>query len=151
MSVVVIGAGAWGTTLAGLAHRAGSDTTLVARNLDVFHALAETRRHPISLPGYVLPPDVALVRDVAEGIATEPDCVVVAVPSAAIGEVGSLLVASGYRGPIVTASKGIDPKTLKTPTERLADAIGCNARLGGLSGPNLAGEIAAGRLSLIHI
>lgn len=144
VDVAIIGAGAWGTTLAGLAAAAGSTATLVARNEAVYRSLAESRRHPVSLPGYRLPDEVLVVRDAAATLALPIDVVVVAVPSAAIDAVARTIAAGGYRGPVVTATKGIDPRTLRTSGECLAGALP-GAPIVALSGPNLAGEIAAGQ------
>jgi glycerol-3-phosphate dehydrogenase (NAD(P)+) len=44
---------------------------------------------------------------------------------------------------VVTATKGIDPETLRTSSERLAAALP-DVSIVALSGPNLAAEIAAG-------
>ncbi len=144
MRVTIIGSGAWGTTLAGLAHQAGSDVTLVARNAEVHRALSQARRHPVSLPGYELPRAVTVVRDAMDALRSGPECVLVAVPSAGVTTVAEVIATSGYVGPIVTATKGLDPVGLTTPSERLAEVIGVEARIAALSGPNLAGEIAAG-------
>ncbi len=144
MDVAIIGAGAWGTTLAGLATRAGSQATLVARDPAVQRSLVESRQHPVSLPGYRLPERVEVVSDAADALATSPHLVVVAVPSAAIDAVARTIAASTFRGPVVTATKGIDPETLRTSSERLAAALP-GVPIVALSGPNLAGEIADGQ------
>ena len=49
-SVAVIGAGAWGTALAGVAARAGRDVVLCARNASSAAEIAATRANP-RLPG----------------------------------------------------------------------------------------------------
>lgn len=144
MRVVVIGSGAWGTVLAGLARRAGSEVTLVARNVAVRRSLLASRQHPVSVPAYRLAPDVRIVERAEEALASAPEVVVVVVPSAAVEVIGREIGAAGFRGVIVSATKGIDPASLRAPTERLAETIGAGARIAALSGPNLAGEIAAG-------
>ena len=144
MNVVIIGSGAWGTTLAGLVTRAGSKATLVVRNPETYRSLSKRRRHPVSLPGYTLPTEVQLARSIEDALDTGPDLVIVAVPTAAIDDVGEVLAQSHYRGPIVTAAKGLDPDTLRTASDRICDAIEDELRLAVLSGPNLANEIAAG-------
>jgi len=144
MNVVIIGSGAWGTTLAGLVTRAGSKATLVVRNPETYRSLSKRRRHPVSLPGYTLPTEVQLARSIEDALDTGPDLVIVAVPTAAIDDVGEVLARSHYRGPIVTATKGLDPDTLRTASDRICDAIEDELRLAVLSGPNLANEIAAG-------
>lgn len=144
VDVVIIGAGAWGTTLAGLTTLAGSRATLVARDAAVHRSLVESRRHPVSLPGYRLPTGVEVIRDAAEALARSPHLVVVVVPSSGIDEVAQTIAASQYRGPVMTATKGIDPQTLRTSSERLAAALP-GMPIVALSGPNLAGEIADGQ------
>jgi glycerol-3-phosphate dehydrogenase (NAD(P)+) len=143
VDVVIIGAGAWGTTLAGLAERAGSSVTLVARNDAVRRSLIETRRHPVSLRGFRLPEGVRVVRDIDDASTVAVGLVVVAVPSVGVDMAAVTIAASGYQGPVVTATKGIDPETLRTSSERLTDALP-DVPIVALSGPNLAGEIAAG-------
>jgi glycerol-3-phosphate dehydrogenase (NAD(P)+) len=145
MHVVIIGSGAWGTTLAGLADRAGSRVTLLARNESVFRSLRDTRRHPVSVPGYVLPAAVDVDRDAGAVLAGEVDIVVVVVPSVAIDNVAETIAGSRYRGPVVTATKGIDPETLLTSSERLSRVLADRCPIVALSGPNLAAEIAAGQ------
>ncbi len=144
MRVTIIGAGAWGTTLAGVALDAGSEVSLVARNLTVFATLNTERRHPISVPGYRLPDAVEVVGDAREALRAAPDLIVLAVPSSGIQEAVEVVAGSGFRGIVVTATKGIDPVSLRTPVERVAQALGDSQRLAALSGPNLAGEVAAG-------
>jgi glycerol-3-phosphate dehydrogenase (NAD(P)+) len=143
MKVVIIGAGAWGTTLAGLASKAGSAVTLVVRDEEVYRSLRDTGQHPVSVPGYHLPGEVRLARAIAD-VASGGDLIVVAVPSAAVTGVAASIVATGYGGPVVSATKGIDPESLHTPSERIAEVLGDTRRVAALSGPNLAAELAAG-------
>ncbi len=143
VDLVIIGAGAWGTTLAGLAVSAGSTVTLVARNEAVHRSLVESRRHPVSLPGYHLPVEVRVVREAGAALAVNVDLVVVVVPSVAVDAVARAIASSGYSGVVMTATKGIDPATLRTSSERLSDALP-DLSITALSGPNLAGEIAMG-------
>ena len=55
-TVAVIGAGAWGTALAGVAARAGREVTLWARNADAVKNIAASRINP-KLPGVKLDAD----------------------------------------------------------------------------------------------
>jgi glycerol-3-phosphate dehydrogenase (NAD(P)+) len=144
MRVTIIGSGAWGTTLAGVALDAGSEVVLVARNPSVLTTLSTERRHPVSVPGYRLPDAVEVVGDARAALRAAPDLVVLAVPSGGIDEAADAVAGSGYRGILVTATKGIDPETLRTPVERVAHVLGDVQRIAALSGPNLAGEVAAG-------
>lgn len=144
MNVIVIGSGAWGTTLAGVANSAGSDVTLVARNPVTCQTLSDERSHPVSLPGYRLSERIRVVPDISRVLGSNVDVAIVAVPSASIHAVGEAISSTGYDGPVVTAAKGIEPERLLTPSQNLEAAIGSPARIAALSGPNLAREIALG-------
>ena len=76
-SVAVIGAGAWGTALAGVAARAGRDVILFARNAESAAAIAATRQNP-KLSGAPLDASVSVTSDVA--LAARADIIVIATP-----------------------------------------------------------------------
>src|SRR5690242_8288773 len=77
--VCVIGAGAWGTALAGVAARAGREVTLYARDAAVAATISATRDNP-RLPGIPLDPGIAVTDDVAAA-AGRAEVVVIAVPA----------------------------------------------------------------------
>lgn len=144
--LAVIGTGAWGTTLALVAHRAGKRTTLVGRNADVISSLQQDRRHPHSLPGIDIPSEIALSRNSAEAIA-DADVVLLVIPTQKLRQAVTPL-ADHLRGKIVvTAAKGIEIGTSLLPSQILEDVIGrhCDTPIAVLSGPNLAMEIAQGK------
>ena len=66
--VGVIGAGAWGTALAGVAARAGRDVALYARNAESAAALKATRANP-KLSGVLLDAGVDVTDDIAAAAA----------------------------------------------------------------------------------
>lgn len=144
MKVLVIGTGAWGTTLAALVDRAGHGATLFGRNTEVITTLGETRRHPVSLPGFELSLRVNVTDKWSTVISARPDIIVVAVATSGIDMVANMLSKAEYDGVVVTATKGIDPASLMTATERIESKIRDAGRIAALSGPNLAGEIAMG-------
>jgi glycerol-3-phosphate dehydrogenase (NAD(P)+) len=144
--VAVLGAGSWGTALALLLAPSGVEVRLWDRTPGLVEALradGENRRY---LPGAALPANIAPTSS-PEQAATGASCVVVAVPSSAVGGVLEqfrpfLLPAAD----IVLASKGLAPETGKLPFEVAGDALGPGfiGQIVALSGPNLAGEIARG-------
>lgn len=143
--LMVIGSGAWGTTLAMVAHRAGTPTVLVARDEATADSLRRHRRHPRSLEGIDLTPEVNVITDWREDIATV-DAVILAIPTqkqrSALAD-----LAPALRGKIVvTAAKGIEVGTMLLPTETIEDVTGLHddTPICALSGPNLAGEVARG-------
>ena len=129
-SVVVLGAGAWGTALALHALRQGHQVTLWARSAA---ALARTRTNP-RLPGHDLPAALRLETDIFSAM-NGADLAIMAVPVQHLRNVGSNLPPM----PMLLACKGVETSTGLFPSEILN-----RPRLGVLSGPNFAAEIARG-------
>src|ERR1700686_959519 len=77
-SVAVIGAGAWGTALAGVAARAGRDVILYARNPESASQIGSTRANP-KLSGMRLEPSVGVTDDIA--VAATADIILIATPA----------------------------------------------------------------------
>src|SRR5882724_5359375 len=76
-SVAVIGAGAWGTALAGVAARAGRDVVLYARNSDSAAGIAATRENP-KLSGARLETGIKVTGDIV--LAAAADMILIATP-----------------------------------------------------------------------
>ncbi|MGN6484229.1 MAG: NAD(P)H-dependent glycerol-3-phosphate dehydrogenase, partial [Thermomicrobiales bacterium] len=142
--LTILGAGAWGTTLALLADRAGADVTLVAHRHEDARVMAERRRHPRSLPGLMIPPGITLA-SLGDDLPAS-DLMVVAVPTQNLRSALALLPAPLADAPIVSAAKGIELGTLLRPSQVIADVLHREPGKGivVLSGPNLATEIAEG-------
>jgi glycerol-3-phosphate dehydrogenase (NAD(P)+) len=134
-SVAVIGAGAWGTALAIQASRAGAAVTLWARDPGRAVSIATTRENP-RLPGARLP---EMIRVTAE-LPSADDALLIAVPTQHMRAVAAHLPAGA---PLVCCAKGVEAGTLRLPLEVLAE-LHPNAPIAVLTGPNFAGEIAAG-------
>lgn len=119
-SVAIVGAGAWGCALARQAVRAGSSVTLWARD-----------------PARVRDPSLAAT-SVLPG--QGHDAILLAVP---VQYMRGLLGQFRPTAPVVICSKGIEAATGKLPLEIVEglypDVVGAV-----LTGPNFAGEIAAG-------
>ena len=136
MRVAVLGSGSWGTALAIVLGRNGHDVLLLGRDPEEIASIERLRENLRYLPGFVLPQNVrsALLREPCAA-----DLAVVAVPSGAVRETASCLPGGPCR--IVVASKGLEPHTGRFMVDVLAEARP-EARVGALSGPNLAVEIA---------
>jgi glycerol-3-phosphate dehydrogenase (NAD(P)+) len=141
--VAVVGAGAWGTTLAILLGR-HEPVTLWCRTAESAARIAETRRNEVRLPGVDLSPGVRPTAD-PKAVA-EADLVIVAVPSAYVREAMALIGPSvSPVADVLSVVKGLERGTLLRMSEVIADAGAIDpARIGALSGPNLAAEIARG-------
>ena len=139
----VVGAGAWGTTLAVLLAR-NEPVTLLAHSAETAAQIAAERRNERRLPGVDLPESVAVTAD--PGALGSADLVVVAVPSQHVrDEVGRVASSIPAAADVVSVVKGLEPDTLLRMTEVIADAGSlAPTRIAALSGPNLALEIARG-------
>jgi glycerol-3-phosphate dehydrogenase (NAD(P)+) len=148
MRVAVVGGGAWGTTLAAmLATRA--DTTLWAREPEVIDAVRSRRENTVFLSGVALPAELRVAADLADAVVGR-QLVVIAVPAQHIRAVGTALAPLvDEMVPLVSLAKGIERQTLLRPSEVLADVMPHRGsdRIGVLSGPNLAREVAGGQPS----
>lgn len=144
--LAVIGSGAWGTTLAMVSHRAGTDTTLVIRNDDVFAGIRDSRRHPFSLKGIEIPVGLMLTQDAESAIAAA-DVVLFVIPTQKLRAAITPLADSLRGNIVVTASKGIEIGTSMLPIQIIEDVIGTDPStpICALSGPNLALEVAWGK------
>ena len=146
--LTIIGAGAWGTTLAALAseHLA---TTLWAREPLVVSAIQEHGENTPFLPGFPLPPGLAVTVDLRSAVAGA-DMVIVAVPSPYVRDV--LVAARASIDPgavVVSVTKGLEARTGKRITEVITEALAGHdpATIGLMAGPNLASEVMAGHPS----
>ncbi|MFN8103716.1 MAG: NAD(P)H-dependent glycerol-3-phosphate dehydrogenase [Acidimicrobiia bacterium] len=142
-TVAVVGAGSWGTTLAALAADAGHTARIWCRRAEIAAEISAEHRSPY-LPGISLPWALRASTDASEVLAGA-DYVLVAVPSHALGDViGAMAGEIGADATVLSVSKGIEQQTLRRMTEVLAAELPqvAAARIGALSGPNLAREIA---------
>ncbi|MGH2406706.1 MAG: NAD(P)H-dependent glycerol-3-phosphate dehydrogenase [Candidatus Limnocylindrales bacterium] len=142
--LAVIGAGAWGTTLALRLATAGP-VHLLARDEATARAISGVRENRRHLPGFVLPAEVSVGADPA-ALASADQLVVVAVPSAAMRTEATRWGTSVHPAAVVlSAAKGLEQGSLLRMTEVLAEQIpAAQGRIAALSGPNLALEIAQG-------
>jgi glycerol-3-phosphate dehydrogenase (NAD(P)+) len=142
--VAVIGAGAWGTTLAIRLADAERPVSIWAHTAEAGERLAADRENRRYLPGLTFPPNLRVATD--DSYLSEPHRVyVVAVPSAHLREtLRRLAPALDRNAAVLSVVKGIEEDTQL----RMSQVIGQElpgARVAALSGPNLAREIAAGK------
>jgi glycerol-3-phosphate dehydrogenase (NAD(P)+) len=144
--IAVIGAGSWGTTAAALA--AGSTPTVLwSRRPEVAESVNRAHRNPVYLPDHVLPDGLHATTDLLEAV-DGAGAVVMAVPSHGFRDVFSVAAPRIAPGtPIVSLTKGIEQQTLATMTQVVAEVSPHHdpGRVGVMTGPNLASEVAAGQ------
>jgi glycerol-3-phosphate dehydrogenase (NAD(P)+) len=145
MRIAVIGAGSWGTTVAALAARA-NPTVLWARRPELCEAINKRSENDEYLPGHRLPYTVRAVDDLGEAV-DGADVVVMGVPSHGFRQVFRELAPSIPGGvPILSLTKGIEQDTMRRMTEIISEESPeiDAAKVGVLTGPNLAREIIEG-------
>jgi glycerol-3-phosphate dehydrogenase (NAD(P)+) len=139
--VAVIGAGAWGTALAGVAARAGRDVTLFARDAAAATAIAVTRENP-KLPGIQLDPRIAVSGDLA--LTSGAQIVLLVIPAQHLRAAAATLAPHLEAGtPVIACAKGIERGSHQFMTEVIAEAAPRTAPA-ILSGPSFAGDVARG-------
>jgi glycerol-3-phosphate dehydrogenase (NAD(P)+) len=140
-SVSVIGAGAWGTALAGVAARAGRDVVLYARDSTSAAHIAATRTNP-KLAGVSLDAAIEVTDDIA--LAARADIILVATPAQHLrAAVAALAPHLAKATPVIATAKGIERGTHKFMTEVIAETAP-NAIAAILSGPSFAEDVARG-------
>lgn len=142
--VTVIGTTSWGTTLGVLLARRSIDVRMWARSSEEAHLLQHTRENQRFLPNITLPPSLLITSDQEEALA-DADLVLFAVPSRSLRQnVQKVSHAIPKTATVVSATKGLERDTGKRMSQVLEEELpdSLKSRIGALSGPNLAQEIA---------
>jgi glycerol-3-phosphate dehydrogenase (NAD(P)+) len=141
--VAVFGAGSWGTAFSVVLADAGNDVTLWARREELCTTINEKRENTDYLPGIELPPTVRATHD-PERTLSGADVVVLAVPSQTLRpNLQEWVPLVPPDAVLLSLMKGVELGTLKRMSEVIAEVTGADAsRIGVVSGPNLAKEIA---------
>lgn len=145
--IAIVGTGAWGSTLALLAHRAGRDAVLIARNDQTAAHIRSTRRRLGHEDGPALPGGIEVTADAAGAIGPA-DIVLIALPVQSMRGAVRNLAPCLEAKTVVTCAKGLELETLRRPSQVIAEELtsaGASATICALSGPNLASEIAGGK------
>ncbi len=141
-SISVVGAGSWGTTLAKILADNGRHVLLWSRGADQCTAINRNHRNERYLPGFDLPKRLEATTDL-ERVCKNSPLILLVVPSHGLRKVafqmGEFL---GGDQMIVHATKGIEIDTGKRMSQVIREET-CVRKVGVLSGPNLARELAA--------
>lgn len=143
MSVVVLGGGSWGTTIAKVIADGGTPVKLWTRREDQAKLIASTGRNSDYLPGIDLPGNLTATSNLAEAL-EGAEQVYLAVPSQSLrenlAEWKSQLPAGAT---LVSLMKGLEVGSGARMSEVIAEVTGFPmSQIAVLSGPNLALEIA---------
>jgi len=141
-TVAVIGGGSWGTVLAKLASENVQEVRVWVRDETQARAMNSTKSNPAYVKNLVLPDNVRVFSDISRVFENRVQVVIWALPSKAC-RVQAKEFAKYFRGDevILHATKGIEEGSMKRISVILAKELPC-ARIGVISGPNLASEIA---------
>ena len=139
MRIAVLGAGAWGTSIASVLG-ARLEVTLWARDAGQAQEIASTRRNQRYLPGIALPAAVVVSSDLSKTV-SEARLVLAATPVAGLRE---LLEKIRSVTSLVWLCKGFEEGSGALPHQIAAEVLGEASRCGALSGPSFAEEVARG-------
>jgi glycerol-3-phosphate dehydrogenase (NAD(P)+) len=142
VNTAIIGAGGWGTALAGLWGKDDRRIVLWGHNADRIARLRKSRENSDYLPGLQLPGSVHVTGQIAD--CTDADLIVFATPSTALRNIAAQLAKVGLTDAVLlSCTKGIEHGSGMRMTEILRETFPAN-KIAVLSGPNLAGEVAKG-------
>ena len=142
--VGIIGGGSWGTVLAKLVSQNCQEVRVWMRDEESVRAINSTRAHSQYLPEFRMDDRVHAFSSLDRVFEGGLDAVFWALPAHACREQAKIF-SSYFRGDeiLIHATKGVEPGTMKRISEVLGEELPCR-RLGVISGPNLAEEIARG-------
>jgi glycerol-3-phosphate dehydrogenase (NAD(P)+) len=143
-TVAVVGAGAWGTTLAAQLGKR-EPVLLLTHRPEVADQINATHRNDQRLSGIELPEALVATADAA-ALRAATDLVLFAVPSSHLRSVVAQVAPSiPGSADILSVVKGLENGSLLRMSEVIAEAGAIDPRrIAALSGPNLASEIAQG-------
>ncbi len=141
-SIGVLGAGTWGIALARMLNNSGHQVTVWSAIEKEIDEMSATRRHP-NLPGMVIPDAIHFTKEIEE-VCKQKDVLLFAVPSVFVRSTAGRAAPHIPSGQIIVdVAKGIEPDTLLTMTQIIADEVkDPSVKLVALSGPTHAEEVA---------
>jgi glycerol-3-phosphate dehydrogenase (NAD(P)+) len=143
--VAVIGAGAWGTTLADLLARKGLAVTLWAREPEVVAGVNGDHLNMPFLPSAPLAPGLRATGEVAEAM-RDAEVIICATPSYAVRSVMTEAARTVRGTPLVVCvAKGLEPESHDRLSCVLIEVFGSGTPVAVLSGPSFALEVYQGQ------
>ena len=150
--IAMIGAGAWGTALSLVLGRTGRhEVELWAWEKDVCDSINRDRTNARFLPGHRIPECVRATNSLS-AVIRQAEIVVSAVPSQHCRHIFETI--TPHLAPemmIVSATKGLEQGTLLRMTEVICRVARGKRRVGALSGPTFAVEVARGDPAAITV
>ena len=146
LQTTVLGGGSFGTVLASVVSNNGFPCHLWLRDPEDAEAAQSSRINKKYLPEFRLPPDMNVGSDLSE-LVSGADVVMIAVPGKSVRTVAASIKELIHDDAIIiSGTKGIEPVTGELMSQVIEDELPGH-KIGVLSGPNLAVEIAEGQLT----
>ncbi|RYG53581.1 NAD(P)-dependent glycerol-3-phosphate dehydrogenase, partial [bacterium] len=140
--VAIVGGGAWGSVLASLIGRNAHEVRVWVRDEESAREMNAGKSAPRYLTDFRFPETVRIMSDIERVLNGEPNVVIWALPAKA-GRERAKEFAKYFNGSelVLHATKGIEEGSMKRVSQILVEELPLR-RVGVISGPNLAQEIA---------
>jgi glycerol-3-phosphate dehydrogenase (NAD(P)+) len=152
--IIVLGSGAWGTAIAlSLDRRRGHEISLWAHSPEAAEEIVEAGENALFLPGFSIPPGLAVTGDCAA--VGDAEIVVSVVPSEFLRSTFGRIRPHLHPGQIiVSATKGVENRSFLRMSEVIAACLaeaGLQLAVGAFSGPSFALEVAQGQPTAVTV
>ena len=137
MKILVLGAGAMGTALAGI-FSYNNKIQLWARRPETRIKLLQFRENKTYLPGYKIPESVEIIENIDY---SDIDLVLLAIPTQYLRTQINELKLINFKGPVLNTAKGLELGSMMTPCEILLDLGLEDKAVYAFSGPTHAEEV----------
>lgn len=147
LRIAVLGAGNWGTTLARLTVHNGHATTLWSRDQPQCDEINRAHENRAALPGITLPAALRATSELGDDAIVGADLIFILLPSQALRHVCRRLgevIRPEHR--VVHGIKGLEAGSHLRMSQVLTGET-CVRQLGVLAGPNIANELARGKVA----
>ncbi len=150
MEIAVIGSGAWGSSLALIANRAGNKVTIFSNNQYICEEINHYHTNQNYLPNINLPEDIKATSNIKDIV--NNDLLMLVTPAQTIRKICENLAIAGLPKDkiILICSKGIERNSLKLMSE-IVEEILPKTQVAILSGPNFALPIAENKPAITSI
>ena len=152
--IIVLGSGAWGTAIAlSLDRRKGHEISLWAHSPEAAEEIVEAGENTLFLPGFSIPPGLAVTGDCAA--VGDAEIVVSVVPSEFLRSTLGRIRPHLHPGQIiVSATKGVENRSFLRMSEVIGECLaeaGLKLAVGAFSGPSFALEVAQGQPTAVTV
>ena len=144
--VTVLGGGSFGTVIANIIANNGYLVKLWVRSEDLVSEINNDQLNNFYLPGYKLNKSILATSSMADAV-SDTGLIFLAVPSSSFRSVAEEVIEFAAPDvPLISTTKGIEERSFQLMSQILLE-IDPRARVGVLSGPHLAKEIARNQYS----